>query len=114
VLGTIVWPFIVRVGDEKPGPAEGRMLVLDPTTKTEADGAREICVPETVIAGPPGIKVWDPMMYCIARVGDIVFEPTVITPPPTDAAGNAPGRICVLEPTMSWFAEVPSEILVPE
>ena len=38
-------------------------FVLPPMTIAEADGANEISVPLTVMAGPPGMRVWLPIMY---------------------------------------------------
>ena len=38
-------------------------VVVLPITTSVADGARLRRVPETVIAGPPGVSVWPAMVY---------------------------------------------------
>ena len=43
--------------------AGARSFVLLPMTTCVADGARLRRVPETVIAGPPGVSVWPAMVY---------------------------------------------------
>ena len=53
-LGVMVWEPMVRRGREV---AELRGIVLVPITICVADGARLSRVPETVIAGPPGVSV---------------------------------------------------------
>jgi hypothetical protein len=37
--------------------------MLVPMTTAIAEGAREMGVPETVIGGPPGVRVWVPTIY---------------------------------------------------
>ena len=53
-LGVMVWEPMVRRGREA---VESRGIVLVPITICAADGARLSRVPDTVIAGPPGISV---------------------------------------------------------
>lgn len=63
-----------------PRPLDGVMdIVLVPITTAVAPGARLIGVPETVIAEPPGTRVWVPMTKLLAAFAVIVSEPTVIT-----------------------------------
>ena len=38
-------------------------IVLLPITTCASDGARLRRVPETVIAGPPGVSVWPAIVY---------------------------------------------------
>ena len=40
-----------------------RAFVLLPITTWVADGARLRRVPDTVIAGPPGVSVWPAIVY---------------------------------------------------
>jgi hypothetical protein len=42
-------------------------LVLEPTTTAVASESRLMRVPETVIAGPPGLIVWSPKTYSKAE-----------------------------------------------
>jgi hypothetical protein len=75
----------------------GMPKVLVPITIAVALGARLIGVPETVIWGPPGTRVWEPMINWLAEFAVRVCEPTVMT-------GAAPGPFCgvraiVLVPT---------------
>lgn len=46
----------------RPAAPLGRVKVsvAPPTTRSDASGAREYKVPDTVMAEPPGTKVWDP------------------------------------------------------
>ena len=53
-LGVMIWEPIVRRGREAVGL---RGIVLVPITSCASDGARLSRVPETVIAGPPGVSV---------------------------------------------------------
>lgn len=57
------------------------LMVLLPIIKCVALGARLSCVPETVIAGPPGLSVWPLMMY-----SDLLF--TVKTWDPNANGGS--------------------------
>jgi hypothetical protein len=40
-----------------------RGIVLVPMMMAVAEGAREMGVPETVMGGPPGVRVWVSIMY---------------------------------------------------
>ena len=51
--------------------------MLEPMTAAEASGARLMGVPDTVIAGAPGTRVWLPIMYAPAALGVMVWEPIV-------------------------------------
>jgi hypothetical protein len=53
--------------------------VLVPMTTAVALGAKLIGVPETVIWGPPGIRVWVPMMKLFAVFAVSVCEPSVMS-----------------------------------
>ena len=53
-LGVMVWEPMVKRGREA---VESRGIVLVPITTCVAEGARLSRVPETVIAGPPGVNV---------------------------------------------------------
>jgi hypothetical protein len=44
------------------GEGGGMALVKPPTTIAVAEGAREIGELEMVMAGPPGMRVWEPTM----------------------------------------------------
>ena len=48
--------------------AGARSFVLLPITTCVADGARLRRVPETVIAGPPGVSVWPAITYAPAAL----------------------------------------------
>ena len=50
------------------GDAGTRRIVLSPITAWVPEGARLIVMPETVIAGPPGMSVLLPNMYCEAEL----------------------------------------------
>lgn len=47
-------------------------IVFVPATAKDSDGARETCIPETVISLVPGDKVWLPTIYWDAESGVIV------------------------------------------
>ena len=51
--------------------------VLLPTTTAYAEGAREMRVPDMVMAGAPGISVWLPIKYSEALLGSIVVPSRV-------------------------------------
>ena len=57
--------------------AGARSFVLLPITTCVADGARLRRVPETVIAGPPGVRVWPAMVYFELLSAVYVWEPKV-------------------------------------
>lgn len=56
VLPVSVCEPIVSTG-ALPG---GRLWVWPPTTRAEAEGAREMGVEFMVMAEPPGVRVWEP------------------------------------------------------
>ena len=61
-------------------PIFGARVELAPlTTTTVAEGASEMVVPETVIAGPPGDKVCPETMYCVCLFATMVSVPTINT-----------------------------------
>ena len=55
---------------------ESREMVLEPIIRAMAEGAREIGVPDIVMA-PPGVSVWEAMMYWDALLAVTVWEPIV-------------------------------------
>ena len=73
-LGVMVWEPMVRRGRDAVGL---RGIVLVPITNCVAEGARLSRVPETVIAGPPGVSVCPAMTYAPAALGVMVWEPIV-------------------------------------
>lgn len=82
----------------EPGVSRGIVLV-PPTTSAEAEVAREMTVPETVMAGEPGLRVWPSIMYSEALLGAIVL-PAILR------VGNAVIRgIVLLPPIMSTDIE---------
>ena len=52
-------------------------MVLLPMTARVAPGATLMGVPETVIAGDPGVSVWPPITYAPAALAVKVWEPIV-------------------------------------
>lgn len=48
-----------------------------PTTTAYAEGAREMRVPDMVMAGAPGFSVWLPIKYSEALLGSIVVPSRV-------------------------------------
>ena len=62
---------------------EVRGMVLLPRTRANGEVARERTVPETVMAGAPGMSVWLPMMYAEALLANMVA--------PAIVSGGAPG-----------------------
>lgn len=107
--GTSVWPAMIYceaasgVMTELPIESKGRRVanigpdvsgsVLLPMTRPDAEGAREMRVPDMVIAGAPGISVWLSMRYWEAVLGSIVI--------PSMASGG------------SWVALATRGIVVP-
>lgn len=81
---------------------EARAIVLLPSTSAVADGASDRRVLEMVIAGPPGARVWLPIMKWEAASGVIVSPLTVMSGAPGE--GSATSRE-VEVPTMSWVAD---------
>ena len=55
---------------------ESREMVLEPIMRAVAESARDIGVPDIVIA-PPGVSVWEPMMYWDALLAVAVWKPIV-------------------------------------
>ena len=73
-----MWPAIVRGGRVVVGEGGVRRAeVMLPTIMLEASGARLMRVLETVIAGPPGVRVAPEIMYCPAASAVMVWEPMV-------------------------------------
>jgi hypothetical protein len=100
-------PIVMTGGGLFCGPMAA---VLDPITTAVAPGAKLIGVPETVIAGPPGTRVCDPIMKFVAEFAVIVFEPTVMTGRGLFCAAMA----AVLDPTTIAVAPGAKLIAVPE
>ena len=55
---------------------ESREMVLEPIIRAVAEGAREIGVPDIVMR-PPGLSVWEAMMYWDALLAVTIWEPIV-------------------------------------
>lgn len=55
-----------------------RGMVLLPTMRADAEGAREMRVPDIVIAEAPGISVWLPIKYWEALLGSMVV-PSIVS-----------------------------------
>lgn len=72
--GVMVWPPIVRI---EATVGEARGMILLSITRASGEGERERTVPETVIAGAPGMSVWLPMTYAEALFGIIVLPAIV-------------------------------------
>lgn len=77
----------------------------------DADGAREIVVPLTVMT-PPGVSVWPPMVKAVDEPAVKVEPPTVTTGAPV-AAGAAGARVWVLPLITTLEADGASEMVVP-
>ena len=85
-------------------------MVLLPTTSADAEGAREMRVPDMVIAEAPGISVWLPIRYSEALFGSIVVPSTV-----SGGRGVAlPMSALVMLPMTIFDADGPRLIGVPE
>ena len=96
-------PPIVRAGASVIGA--GLVLsgsVTSPITIWEADGARERRVPETVIARPPGDKVWPPMVS-----GEVGFTVKVF---PSKTKDGEPGAGVILGCCFKGIVLVPITI----
>lgn len=110
-IGVMVCPSIVRAGRVLAEESGVRAKASVPKMIAEAEGARETRVPETVIAGPPGTRVWMPIIYSDALLGSIV------SPPIVRGGGRAVGTVAngmVLPPMMTFDAESGRLIGVPE
>ena len=89
--------------------AGARSCVLLPITTCVADGARLSRVPETVIAGPPGMSVWPAMVYFELLSAVYVLEPKV------NGGGVIPGdRLLVMLPMITCVAAGARLIGVPD
>ena len=55
---------------------ESKEMVLKPIMRAVAEGTREIVVPDIVIT-PPGVSVWEAIMYWDALLAVTVWEPIV-------------------------------------
>ena len=107
-------PAIVMAGGRlcMPNTAGSSGIVLVPTIRVAVSAAREIGVPENVIAGPPGRRVWPPIT---------MGEPAVIgTGLPamvgvmTGVSGPTEGSGMATVPIVRVAASGASEIGVPE
>ena len=97
------------------------MVEVPSTTTAVAAGAREMGVPPTVIAGPPGMRVWEPMTKVEPTFSERVAPPG----PPTagrvtggiiviaEDGGSADGRGDVEPPMMTAVAEGARDMEVP-
>ena len=79
----------------------------------DAEGAREIRVPETVIGGPPGTSVWPAIMYCEAALGVMTELPMVTNGSAVGVVGPKVRGIILLL-IMIADAEGAREMRVPE
>lgn len=68
-------PSVICGGLASEGARDGLWLV--PRMATEV--VSEYAVPPIVIAGPPGARVWEPMIYSVEGFGAIVVESSVRT-----------------------------------
>ena len=78
-----------------------RLSVLLPITTSVGSSPSETGIPDTVIAGPPGKRVWLLIRYCERELAVIVLEPMLI-------GGGVSGRRDVDEPMTRavWEEEV--------
>ncbi len=107
---------VVSVGDAF---TTSSLLVLVPMTMASASDAREIGVPDTVMAGWPGMSVWVPMRYWDAEFGVRVSVPIVIRAGPMVFAdggvvGSVRIEVDVLTMTWIWELEVWNAMIVGE
>ena len=89
-----------------------RGIVLLPITTCEAEAARDMRVPE-IVTTPPGVKVWESMMYWDWLFAEYVLPSMIKADGGMEAAIDAI-RGFVTPPTMSWEAEGAREMVVPE
>lgn len=128
-FSVIVGPLLGRVRTAAGGGfvgwgKVGRRFVLEPMTMAVAEGAREMGVPEIVIAGPPGMIVWLFMTNAVEvedgmgermRLGVIVMGAAFgVRVCCCGEAGNVVGNGLVLEPIMIAVADGARDIGVPE
>lgn len=95
-----------------PSPADKGSVLL-PITSAVAEEARLTGVPETVIAEPPGDRVWLPTMYSDAELAVIIWPPMVMG----GAAVIGPElllRGMVELPMTIYEADEAREIVVPD
>lgn len=108
LLGIIVVPSMVSGG--RGAALLMRAAVIPPTTIYDADGARLIGVPKILIPEDPGIRVWLPIMYSEALLGNIVVPYMV-----SSGRGLALSiRAAVMLPTTIFDADGARLIGVPE
>jgi hypothetical protein len=90
----------------------GRIVSVKPLMmRAVADVAREIVVPETVIAGPSGVRVCVPIWYGPEGFA-VMIEPPIVKMGGLAGRLVAGVRVCVLPLIMT--AELASEIVVPD
>ena len=75
-------------------------------------GGREIVVPETVMAGPPGVTVWPPTMY--TEADDVRVTPPTVIIAGAAGADAAPGSAIVADPMANAVPLGARETRVPE
>ena len=82
-LGVIVLPATVRTGRGSGAAVRGN--VVPPIMIFEADGAMLMSVPEIVMAGEPGMRVWPLRSYWDSLLAVIIRSPMV-------RGGSGPGE----------------------
>lgn len=68
LAGVAVMPAAGVWYTESDGGGVRSMVLLPSRTTAVADGASETAVPDMLMAGPPGMSVWVPAMYCEAEL----------------------------------------------
>jgi hypothetical protein len=93
------------------GAGLGGIVSVNPLMmRAVAEVAREIVVPETVIAGPPGVRVCVPIWYCPEGFA-VITELPIVTVGRLAGMLEAGARFCVCPLIM--MIELPREIVVP-
>lgn len=108
LLGKIVSPPNVRGCRGLGAVAKG--IVIPSITAFDAEGARLMGVPDTVIAGEPAASVW-PSMYWDAVLAAMIWSPIVRSGRDN---GEDDSNLRVLLPMTTSEADGAKEISVPE
>jgi hypothetical protein len=85
--------------------------VRPPTMRAVAEGAREMVVPETVMGGPPGARVWPATRNWVCAFAVMVWVPIVIGRGVAAAGDGVSGAVIL--PMMRAVAEGAREMVVP-
>ena len=85
-------------------------IVLPSITMAEAEGNIEMVVPETVIAEPPGVMIWVPIVRGLGPAG-VKFIPVAAM---LEAVDDVLNTAMVLPPIVMAVAESGVEMTVPE